>query len=254
MNAALRHRLAESRMGFLILTRIPVGTITGTVPTMAQSAWSWPLVGLAVGAVSAAVWLAALALGLPPFSAATVSILAGTLATGALHEDGLADLADGIFGGRDPAGRLAIMRDSRIGSYGALALGFSLILRIGALATLAGGTGAWVLIGLAAASRAGLPMALRRMPAARSDGLGNAACGVSGSVAGVALALGFVALLPLGPGAALAVGAVMAALAFALGCLALSRIGGQTGDVLGAMSQLSEMGGWLVAAALLRPH
>ena len=128
--AALR-ALNDIRMGFLILTRVPAGTIAGLVPTMGASAWTWPLVGAFVGGISALVWGLGLYLGLPPLPAAALAILAGTVATGGLHEDGLADLADGFGGGRDKARRLEIMRDSRIGSYGALAIGFSLLIRVG---------------------------------------------------------------------------------------------------------------------------
>lgn len=248
--APILRAFAELRMGFLILTRIPVGNLSGEVPTMGASAWGWPAVGLVIGGLSALVWWAGLAIGLPPLPAAALAILAGTLATGGLHEDGLADLADGFGGGQDKARRLEIMRDSRIGSYGALAIGFSLLLRVGALASLSGCDGALALIALAAASRAILPAALHLMPPARTDGLGRAAGEVGLRRLLLALVLGGVALCLTGPGT-LAVGVVMAAAPLALGLLAMRKIGGQTGDVLGAMQQVSELAGWLAISALL---
>lgn len=254
MNAArISQALSEIRMGFMILTRIPVGPIAGEAPSMGASAWSWPLVGLVTGGLSALVWLLARQLGLPPFPAAALAVLTGSLVTGGLHEDGLADLTDGFWGGRDKARRLEIMRDSRIGSYGALAIGFSLLIRVGALASLTACTGALALIALAAASRGAMPAALHLLPAARADGLGRAAEGVGARQLFVALALAGAALLPFGLRVALLTGALMAGAALALGLLALRRIGGQTGDVLGAMQQWSELAGWLALSALLAP-
>ncbi|HQY43248.1 MAG TPA: adenosylcobinamide-GDP ribazoletransferase [Paracoccaceae bacterium] len=248
--APLRRVLGELRMGFLILTRLPVGSLAGDVPTMGASAWGWPVVGLVVGGISALIWWLALAIGLPPLPAAVLAVLAGTLATGGLHEDGLADLADGFGGGKDKTRRLEIMRDSRIGSYGALGIGFSLLLRVGALAGLGACDGALALIALGAASRAMMPAALHLMPAAREDGLGRAAGGVGQRPALLALAIGFAALWLTGP-AALATAAAMVVAAIGLGWLALRRIGGQTGDVLGAMQQVAELAGWLALSALL---
>ena len=138
--------LDELRMAFLTLSRLPVGRIRGEAPAMGASAWAWPLVGATIGLIAAIVDCAALRAGLPPFLAAALAILALVLATGGLHEDGLADLADGFWGGRDAARRLEIMRDSRIGSYGALALGFSLLIRVGALASLPHGMGGAALV------------------------------------------------------------------------------------------------------------
>ena len=244
-------RWAEIRVGFMILTRIPVGQIKSDAPSMAASAWCWPLIGMIVGGLSGVTWWAALGLGLPPLLAAALAILTGVLVTGGLHEDGLADLTDGFGGGRDKARVLEIMRDSRIGSYGALALGFSLLLRVGALASLGLCTGVWALVGLTAASRAVMPMALGVMPPARTDGLGKAAGGGARGAVLMALVFGFAALLPLGVFPALAVAVGMTAASTAIGLWAVARIGGQTGDVLGAMCQLAEIAGWLAVSALL---
>jgi len=116
------------------------------------------------------------------------------------------------------------------------------------LAEQGGEAAAMALLALGAASRAGVVLALAVMPAARSDGLGKAAAEVDGLRAGFALAVGIGALLAIGaPFAVLA----MAVAGLALGLLALRQIGGQSGDVLGALQQLSEIAGWVVLSALV---
>ena len=244
-------RASEIRLAFSLLTRVPVGRIEGAVPPLAASGWAWPLVGAVVGAIMALAGGAGLWLGLPPVMVAILSLAAGAWVTGAMHEDGLADVADGFGGGRDRARKLEIMRDSRVGSYGVLALILATAFRAAGLAALAG-TGAlfWPLVGLAAASRAGLPLALSRMPTARQDGLGHAATGGEGG-AMLALAIGLVCLLPLGLGAALAVGLAMALAAVLLARLAMRQIGGQTGDVMGAMQIVTECAGWAALTAVV---
>ncbi|MGB3178550.1 MAG: adenosylcobinamide-GDP ribazoletransferase [Albidovulum sp.] len=246
------HRTDELRLAFMLLSRLPMGTIPGTAPTMAASAWAWPLVGLAVGGIMALVSAAALWLGLPPLMAALLALSAGAISTGGMHEDGLADLADGFGGGRDRAAKLEIMRDSRIGSYGVIALVLALSFRGMGIATLAeAGQAGFALIGIAAASRAILPAALILMPAARREGLGHSAAGTDQTPAIIAAALGFACLLPLGFGTAIVAGFTMILAALVLAGLAIRQIGGQTGDVLGAMQQITECAGWLALAALV---
>src|SRR5437763_523525 len=95
--------------------------------------WALPLIGLIVGAIAALVLLGAAWIGMTPAVAAGLALAAAVLVTGGLHEDGLADTADGLGGGKDRDHKLAIMRDSRIGSYGVLALMLTLGLRWSAL-------------------------------------------------------------------------------------------------------------------------
>ena len=250
-DAPLSRRLNELRMGFMILTRLPMGEIRGAVPGMGASAWSWPFVGAAIGALAALAHALAVSAGVPPLLAACIAVLASVFATGGLHEDGLADLADGFGGGRTRERRLEIMRDSRIGSYGALALGFSLVIRISAIAAIPHPSIPFALIALGAASRAPLPAALRLMPRARSDGLGSSAAGVSDQRALLAGLAGLAALLAIGLVSGIITGLVIGLAATALGLLAKARIGGQTGDVLGAMQQTAELSGWICLSALL---
>jgi adenosylcobinamide-GDP ribazoletransferase len=137
-SAGLAAALRGVRAAFVSFSRLPLGGYP-----YQPAEWRWapahlPLVGAAVGGIAAAAWWLCLAAGLSSLLAATLAVAASVLATGALHEDGLADAADGLGGGHDAARALAIMKDSRIGSYGALALGLSLLARVAALASLSG--------------------------------------------------------------------------------------------------------------------
>lgn len=244
-------RAEELRLAFLLLTRLPVGTIRGVAPGMADSSWAWPLVGAAVGAIGALVAGLGHWLGLPPAMAAVLALTASALATGGMHEDGLADLADGFGGGGERARKLEIMRDSRIGAYGVIALVLALAFRGFGIAALAeSGTAGAALIGLAAASRAVLPGALLLMPPARADGLGRSAAGAEPRPALIAAGIGFACLLPMGFGSALAAALFMAIATTAVAALAMRQIGGQTGDVMGAIQQIAECAGWAVLVAL----
>jgi adenosylcobinamide-GDP ribazoletransferase len=170
--------------------------------------------------------------------------------TGALHEDGLADTADAFGASATPQARLTIMRDSRIGTFGACALILSLGLRWAAIASLA--TPARVaaaLIAAHAAARAMPPLLMWSIPPARPDGL-SAAAGLPPAerVAGAAL-LGLAALLfGLGFGRGLLAAALLAVCLLGMRWLALNKIGGQTGDVVGALEQVCEIVVLLVAA------
>jgi len=229
----------------MLLTRLPAGRLGGAVPTLAQASWAFPLAGALVGAIVAGLLAGGQALGWQAPVAAGVALVAGLLATGGLHEDGLADVADGFGGGHTRERKLEIMKDSRLGSYGAIALVMALGLRWLLLAQVGGAAS---VIALAVASRAVLVAALAAMPAARADGLGRMAAGVGPWRVAVALMLGMLALAVLGPIPAMKAGAAMAAATVALGWLARRQIGGQTGDVLGAMQIAAEIAGWLALA------
>lgn len=235
-------------------TRLPVAQAGGDGRTFAQTQWAAPVAGALVGLwVGVVAWLA-LALGLPAPLAAAFALGAGIAATGALHEDGLADTVDGFGGGKDRDGKLAIMRDSRIGSYGVLALGLSLIARWAALAALAAVSPMAALaaaVAAHAASRAALPALMSGLPSARPDGLSAGIGRIDDATARIAAALGFVFLLPGGIGFALVAAVLVAGLAFLVARLALAQVGGQTGDVLGAAQQAGEIAVLAAAAAIL---
>lgn len=233
-------------------TRLPVPAGVHNRRTLAQAIWAAPLAGLVVGFAGAVAFFLGDLCRLSPGSCAALA-LAGTIAvTGCLHEDGLSDTADGFGGGRDRERKLDIMRDSRIGAFGAASLALSILIRWSAIEDLA--TPAYVLaalIGAHGASRAVLPAFMRLLPSARARGLSANAGTVGAPVAGAAILVGLVILLPLGLPAALSSAAlvVVAFLLFRLLCL--RQIGGQTGDTLGALQQVAEAIVLLTASAFL---
>jgi adenosylcobinamide-GDP ribazoletransferase len=240
----LRDLPAELLSAFLLLTQLPAARFgqPGVPANIGRSVWAFPIVGLAVNALGAIVYWLAYRLGMPPLLAAAWALAATTLATGALHEDGLADTADGFGGGATRERKLAIMRDSHIGSYGALALLFSVAVRVVAIAEL--GQPWRVTLGFCAAGilgRGAIIVLLLVVPPARNDGLGAAMgrAGVWPSAVGLGLAA-VVCLLALRaePAVAAIIAAVGAALAVA--SLAQRQIGGYTGDVLGAGEVIAE--------------
>ena len=246
--------LAALRLAFSFLTRLPVTVPLnrdGQCPPLAGAVWAFPVVGATVGGIAGLALMAASALGLHSTASVLIAISAAIIVTGALHEDGLADVADGFGGGRTIDDKLAIMRDSRIGSYGVVALILSLSLKASLLsAMLEPGTAALALVTAGAVSRAAMAPVMAWLTPARKDGLG-AAAGRPGAVAAwltvaIAAAIAVAALWPreslfleLWAGAA-AVAAAMTAAAV-VGLLAQRQIGGQTGDVLGCVQQAAEI-------------
>jgi adenosylcobinamide-GDP ribazoletransferase len=202
----------------------------------------FPLAGLVVGLLGGLVFAGATALGLPPLLAAVLAIATLVALTGALHEDGLGDLADSL-GASSRTRKLEIMRDPRVGSFGVIAIVLALTARIGAITALDGP--ALVIAALAAAaalSRALMPVAMLVLPQARSDGLAVRAGRPHPArvAAGAAIAiLMTLILLPPGTGVAAILAATLAGVLVAL--LAWRQLGGITGDVLGAVQQLAEI-------------
>ena len=233
------------------LTRAPMPALkTFESDWITRSARYFPLVGQGVGAVCAGVLLIGERLWSAPVGA-ILALGAGLLITGAFHEDGLADTADGLGGGQTPARRLEIMKDSRIGTYGVCALVGVLALKAAVLA----GTPAVAVLLLAAhgLGRAAAVVVMRLTPYAPSGEAGKwkpAPRGVRTGEVIVALLIAAWPLVLLPPGAVLA-GLVGGALLAGWLILAARRlIGGHTGDVLGAVEQVFELGFLLGAAAL----
>lgn len=232
------------------LTRLPVPALKDFAPEwITASARYYPLVGQIVGAFSALVLVFADKAwdGAVP---AVLAVLAGILVTGAFHEDGLGDTVDGLGGGRDKAARLAIMKDSRIGTYGALALVLAVALKAAAFTQIStalhliaghGAARAAAVVAMAALPYAGDAEAAKYKPVPQGVGVGS-----------VLIALAFAAwpfvawplphMIP-----ALICGAVPALL---MALAARRLIGGVTGDVLGAIEQMFEIGFFLGAVAL----
>jgi adenosylcobinamide-GDP ribazoletransferase len=245
--------LDDLRTAVAFLTRLPMPHPEGATPEQFVRAHRmFPLVGAAIGATVGLLCLALRAIGLPDLAAAALALGASALLTGALHEDGLADVADGFGGGRDPVAKLEIMRDSRLGTYGALILMVSFVVKLSALAALPDGYVVQGLIVAHALARGVLPFMAMSLPYARKDGLA-ANAGRPGSAAAMtvgAFAL-LIALLALPWRDALGAALVAAACAIGMAWLAQRQIGGQTGDVLGGAEQLSETAILLLLAARL---
>lgn len=241
--------LSAPAVATMFLTRLPV---RAPQAELADAVAAFPLVGVLVGASGAAAfWLAALA-GLPPLAGALLALVTTVVLTGALHEDGLADSADGLAG-RTAEDSIRIMRDSRTGGYGVLAMIFSISLRAAAIEALPGPlTVLMAMMAVGAVSRAAMPAAMLALPKATSTGLGAAA----GKPAAFDVLVGILlsallALAVLDFAGAVAIFLAAAIAAFAVAALARRRLGGYTGDVLGALQQLSEIAALLTLAAVI---
>lgn len=232
---------------FGLLSRLPFFQTERHRP---HAAWAWPLVGSVVGSLAAGFGWAALAAGLPAGMAAALMLSVAAMATGALHEDGLADTADGLFGGWTRERRLEIMKDSHIGSYGTLALLLVTLGKWSALTGLLSVHAFGAMIAAAVLSRAPMAMIMALMPNARSSGLSQS---VGQPPLAAALAAAVLALAVSAPLGWVALGMALAAAAAGLGVAltARARIGGQTGDILGASQQMAELAALGAAIALL---
>src|SRR6202043_431868 len=203
----LQGLIADLRIAISLVTRVPLAPAAPVGGgDIARASWALPVAGLLIGLTGAVAYWLAFRARLLPEPAAALTLAITLLLTGAMHEDGLADTFDGFGGGKSREAKLAIMRDSRIGSYGACALGISLLLRWSALAVIA--EPRWVAIALIVAhvsARASLPVFMLLVPPARSDGLSTSAGRPPSTSVAVALALGAVCLLfGLGPTGAIA--------------------------------------------------
>jgi Cobalamin-5-phosphate synthase len=202
----------------------------------------FPLVGVGVGTIAGLALLASFHIGLHPLACALIALVASAIITGGLHEDGLADFFDGVGGGRTVERRLEIMRDSHLGSFGAMALVFGVGIRASILTgVFSPDTAALVVITGATLSRAALPGMMRWLPPARADGLAAAAGSPGPTQIAIATLIAVVtALLTIGfwPAMSALAAAIIAAVIFAL--VARRLVGGQTGDVLGAAQVIVE--------------
>ncbi|WP_274629102.1 adenosylcobinamide-GDP ribazoletransferase [Arvimicrobium flavum] len=236
-----------SCVGFF--TRIPV--FGPMERRLADAIWAAPLVGIVVGLAGALAFAVSAALGLPPAISAILAIATTMLITGCLHEDGLSDVADGFGGGVTRQRKLEIMKDSRIGAYGVIALVVTVLLRWQALIAIAD-TGSVLLALLAshAASRSIIPAFMMLVPPARDTGLSATAGAIRAGAARTALLAGAASLLLLGIGPAIVAAIVLTIWFIALKWLTERQIGGQTGDVLGCLQQGAEIAVLLVALSL----
>jgi adenosylcobinamide-GDP ribazoletransferase len=249
-NSWIENRTEELKASLAFCTRLPLlGETPLSAGVLARASWAFPVAGLAVGLIGAIVFALAHKSGLPAWPASALAVAATLITTGGLHEDGLADTADGFGGGSTREQKLEIMRDSRTGAYGVCALVLALLLRVSLLASLPNAhLVVWALIASHAAARATMPALMFLLPPARSDGLSFDAGRPSAQSVAAAAAIGFIALVILlhpmrGLVALICLGIVVAVTAW----LSSRQIGGQTGDVVGALEQVSEIAVLLVA-------
>jgi adenosylcobinamide-GDP ribazoletransferase len=239
---ALGGLATDLRVALAFYTRLPIAPPSGVDgAAVARASWCSPIAGAVIGVAAAFVYWASVRLNLPQFVAAALAVAASMLFTGCLHEDGLADTADG-FGGATRAQALDIMRDARIGTFGACALIVTFALRVGAITDLPKTSlVAWALIGTHAAARGILPLFMRALPPARPDGL-SAAAGAPTPRRAVAAALIGAVILWIALGAAAALIAIVFLVIgnTVLALVSHRKLGGQTGDVLGAAEQVGE--------------
>ncbi len=227
-------------------TRLPISGTTSQDGSLASSALAFPFVGLTVGALCAVIWFLASTL-IPALPAAGLTILAGLLITGALHEDGLSDCADGLWGGYTKERVLEIMRDSRIGAYGACALVFTIGLRWTSLASFDVTSGVLALLIAHMTGRAAITYALAFSSYARDSGLGKTVSdGISEKDFWFIFLLTILLAIALGWSAGLFAALAGFAAAWAFLQYLDKRIGGYTGDGLGAMEQCAEITVYLV--------
>src|SRR5882724_4784248 len=193
----IAQRTAEFRICVIFLTRMPLPMPATIVQGhVSRALWAAPVIGGVVGAVGAVVYGLMHVLHVPDFPAAALAVVATVAVTGGLHEDGLADVADGFGGGATRERKLEIMHDSRIGTFGVCALILSFMLRVAALTNLGDpGLVATVLVAAHAAGRAPIVAFMRLIPAARTDGMSADAGCPSQMSAMVAILLGLVPLM-----------------------------------------------------------
>ncbi|WP_044043433.1 adenosylcobinamide-GDP ribazoletransferase [Octadecabacter antarcticus] len=235
-----------------ILSRLPVRIDTDRATARgAASAWAYPFAGMILGALACAIGQIALWLGLPNGLAAGLSLAALVIITGAMHEDGLADTADGLWGGWDKNHRLKIMKDSHTGVYGVLALTLGLGLRWQALTLIIDHGALWPgVLAIAMLSRAAMVPVMAGLPHARDEGLSQSVGRPDTTTSLIAIAIATFACMILlhSSGLWLLASALLATLTCA--AIAKAKIEGQTGDILGATQQINEISMLLTLAAL----
>ena len=258
-----REELAALALAVKLLTRWPLRSAAagraaeGAAEARPVAAILWyPSVGVLIGAFAGGVFWAA-HLAFPVTLAVVLATAASLLATGALHEDGFADACDGLGGGATRERALEIMRDSRLGTFGAAGLGLMLAAKVLALAAAPAEAIPWLLVAAHAASRASMALALVTGAYARGAGIATPLAEASPPAGRAAFAV----LIGGAASCTLLVEAPPAALLAGLGGLALGhllmrrayerKLGGYTGDCLGGVQQTSELGLYLGAVAAM---
>ncbi|GBQ86752.1 adenosylcobinamide-GDP ribazoletransferase [Asaia krungthepensis] len=236
---------ADFAAGLSLLTRLPTAWLYDprSPIELTRSSWCWPLLGGGIGAATGSMMVLCIWLGMPAIVATGWAIVLQLFLTGALHEDGFADTIDGFFGGRTAERRLEIMRDSRIGSYGGLALSVVMLLRAGTMTTLAAQPLhiVSILATAGAFSRLSLMLPLLWLRPARADGLAHELRHLPARC--LLVAIFFTALIASSLSLLGALSLFLAACLATLGLcsVAYRLVGGYTGDVLGATAIITEL-------------
>ena len=235
-------QLRDIAIALSLLSRWPLCLSEAAYGRSAKAVWAYPVAGVLIALPVAGLAKLCLGLGLSPEIAALLALTCLTVSTGAIHEDGLADSADGLWGGHNPARRLEIMKDSQIGAFGVLALIFGLGLRWMALAVLfEADTVVAPILAAAALSRAAPTVLMLGLPQARKTGLSQSVGAPQAGHVGLAIILAVVlAIITLQSLPAVAFIATALATA-SCGMIAKYKINGQTGDILGASQQVAEI-------------
>ena len=234
----------EFQLSLSFLSRLPFGKLSNPIPSISNACWAFPLCGIIIGSFIYLTFWFLIYIKVPLFIAVILSLALGIFVTGGIHEDGLADSCDGIFGGKNIKSKLSIMTDSNVGTYGALSLIIIFSLRVFILSEFEVNlTGFISFISISATSRLSMLFILLYLPPAKKNGLGFNAiiknyrsivipCIISFLLLALNSFLGIYILLSM--------------------CLALliimyvswKSIKGQTGDICGASQQLTETVGW----------
>jgi len=247
--SAIAGPLVALVMALRFFSRLPTGRSPFLAPDLDRIALVLPAASVVIALPSAAVLLLALWAGMPAYFAATLAVLANAVATGAMAEDAVADAADGLFGGATAERRLEIMKDSRHGTYGVIAISGYLLLKVTALGAVAAASpwaAAGLLLGANIVARSGSLWLSVALPAARRDGLSATAGRVAAmpfwqGAAGAAVLMAIATVGVAGP-----LGVVFALLgaglvAWGWGGWCRRLVGGQTGDLIGALHALIEV-------------
>ncbi|MCG7491948.1 adenosylcobinamide-GDP ribazoletransferase [Thalassobius sp. Cn5-15] len=240
-NDSRRLALSDIGVSLALLSRIPIPLDRTWFKRGARAAWAYPLTGVLIGCIASVAATIAVITGIDSQLTALLILSLSVLITGAMHEDGLADCADGFWGGWTRERRLEIMKDSQIGTYGVLALILCFGLRWWGLTQLLDAGAIWALVAIATLSRAAMSAVMAALPHARDTGLSHSQGRPDALTAGIAAAIAIaVASLTLGANIWIALPATLLAASTAA-LIARAKIGGQTGDVLGATQQSSEV-------------
>ncbi len=241
---------------FMLMTRLPIPlkTASDTIPNVKRCVWVFPIVGLVVSSLASVIWQLSEFLALPDDVGVILTVTSMLLITGAFHEDGLADVADGFGGGNKRERKLEIMRDSALGVYGTLSLIVVMALKVSALITLSQTQLIPVLLITATASRSMIVVMAYLLPPARTNSIATemGKPSVLSMVVTFLIAGGVtVFLADFYVTGVLFVIALTTVLLFR--GLVKSQIQGFTGDVLGATQQISEIA-LLLALSVLWGH